>query len=193
MYKLLFLLIKLNGFIINNLNLKSQIILNNDLNRDNNLKEDDGIHFIDYNFHDLDNKLNELLIYYETNFYDTDKYLKINYEDLNDGKLYHIQNIDNKKIKYLGWIPFKETDIDLTLEEKNEPLYFIFIKVMPLLKILNLEMIIRNPKLNVDVNLLVLKEQLIELANMSNLTLNSHNLIFNKNKRWYLEFNTKLI
>ena len=116
--------------------------------------------------------------------------------NLRNGKYYASKMKDNSTV-YLGWTPLEKDSIMIKFSrpKRNDnenisfrkvPLYFIFLE--PKDKKLSVTRIIRNPSIDMPINIQLIRKHLEELAELSNTELNLTPLMLYDSGRWYFEF-----
>ena len=116
--------------------------------------------------------------------------------NLRNGKYYASKMKDNSTV-YLGWTPLVKDSIMIKFSrpKRNDndnisfrkvPLYFIFLE--PKDKKLSVTRIIRNPSIDMPINIQLIRKHLEELAEISNTKLNLTPLMLYDSGRWYFEF-----
>ena len=116
--------------------------------------------------------------------------------NLRNGKYYASKMKDNSTV-YLGWTPLEKDSIMIKFSrpKRNDnenisfrkvPLYFIFLE--PKDKKLSVTRIIRNPSIDMPINIQLIRKHLEELAEISNTELNLTPLMLYDSGRWYFEF-----
>ena len=117
--------------------------------------------------------------------------------NLRNGKYYASKMKDNSTV-YLGWTPLQKDSIMIkysrpkrndneNISFRKVPLYFIFLE--PKDKKLSVTRIIRNPSIDMRINIQLIRKHLEELAELSNTELNLTPLMLYDSGRWYLVFN----
>lgn len=116
--------------------------------------------------------------------------------NLRNGKYYASKMKDNSTV-YLGWTPLQKDSIMIkysrpkrndneNISFRKVPLYFIFLE--PKDKKLSVTRIIRNPSIDMRINIQLIRKHLEELAELSNTELNLTPLMLYDSGRWYFEF-----
>ncbi len=114
--------------------------------------------------------------------------------NLRNGKYYASKMKDNSTV-YLGWTPLQKDSIMIkysrpkrndneNISFRKVPLYFIFLE--PKDKKLSVTRIIRNPSIDMRINIQLIRKHLEELAELSNTKLNLTPLMLYDSGRWYL-------
>lgn len=116
-----------------------------------------------------------------------------------DACVYLLNNKNNSV--YLGWVPLKNETlllkyyknitkkIDFEINIKNVPLYYIICESNSLNNTLQIKKILNNPTIDLNIDMTLLKDDLFNLAEQYNTTLDLSYLKTYDNGRWFLTFN----
>lgn len=119
----------------------------------------------------------------EMNMHIDNSPLKDSKEYIN-AKKFLVRQVENKYIKYISLLNIT------TNTTENEPLVFVFIKIVPVIRVMSIEFILLPYKNNYEIsNIIFLTyEHLRHLCELTDLNLDFHSLKYNDNDRWFLEF-----
>lgn len=116
-----------------------------------------------------------------------------------DACVYLLNNKNNSV--YLGWVPLKNETlllkyyknitkkIDFEINIKNVPLYYIICESNSLNNTLQIKKILNNPTIDLNIDMTLLKDDLFNLAEQYNTTLDLSYLKTYDSGRWFLTFN----
>ncbi len=116
-----------------------------------------------------------------------------------DACVYLLHNKSNSV--YLGWIPLKNQTllskyyknitkkIDIQTNIRNIPLYYLVCEPIPQNNTFQVKKILCNPTIDLDIELLLLKNDLLDFSDKYDIILDLSPLITYDSGRWFLEFN----
>jgi hypothetical protein len=171
----------------------------------------DYLGFKEYNFHEMNNIIDNRLKsteHYNYNvkkgIFEYDIFKEHQYKYLTEAKNYIIKNIENPFSIFLGWRHVVDDDDDddefanlvetLSVKKTSHTIFenmcqiFVFISVNPITNIISTDIIVSNPEVNLNEKSQYLKQSLIEMSHDSNCTLKFENLKKISDLRWYLDF-----
>lgn len=130
-----------------------------------------------FQFRDIGfNEMNMILD--ESSQKDTDEYLS--------AKKYMIRNVENKYIRYISLFNITSN------ATQNDPLIFVFIKIVPVIQTLSIEFILLPMGIHSSQDIknltYITYQHLKHLCEITGLILDFHCLKYNGNDKWFLEF-----
>lgn len=120
-------------------------------------------------------------------------------DELHQSKFFLVNNIENKYVRYMAL--YNTTHIDTSVDDWDLPLspeIYAFIRIVPVVQVLSLEIILPNYGVDFEQNifetkdkkeiLMIARQYLIELANQSGTKFDYHGLKYFAKGKYYIEF-----